>query len=341
MTKLFLVLGVFVVGMVLVSRMAQSQVVGSGAKSPSTTPVASLLSERPPVDQPVEIGHVRWGRDLDAALAASKQSGKPVLLLFQEIPGCAGCQRFGREVLTQPLLVEAIESEFVPVVAYNNRSTGIDKELLVRFKEPAWNYQVMRFLNADGKDIVPRRDRVWTLSAVVERLIEVLQTAKRPVPKYLQTVAAAEQQSEHAQAAFAMYCFWTGEQKLGKIDGVVSTEAGWFDGREVTLVYYDKKKLPLEKLATEAARVRCADKVYTAEGANLAGLSGGKLDASYRPASASDQKKQVSRLKGLAKTPGINAMQMTKFNSLAVENMATALQWLSPRQREYLEKTLR
>ena len=35
----------------------------------------------------IEAGDVRWGRDFDAALA---NSGKPVLVLFQEIPGCSG-----------------------------------------------------------------------------------------------------------------------------------------------------------------------------------------------------------------------------------------------------------
>jgi hypothetical protein len=36
---------------------------------------------------PVEVGTVKWGRDYDAALAAAKESGKPVLVLFQEVPG--------------------------------------------------------------------------------------------------------------------------------------------------------------------------------------------------------------------------------------------------------------
>lgn len=35
----------------------------------------------------IEIGDVAWGRDLDAALAASRDTGKPVLVLFQEVPG--------------------------------------------------------------------------------------------------------------------------------------------------------------------------------------------------------------------------------------------------------------
>ena len=34
-----------------------------------------------------EVGKVKWGRDVDVAFAASKKSGKPVFLLFQEVPG--------------------------------------------------------------------------------------------------------------------------------------------------------------------------------------------------------------------------------------------------------------
>ena len=36
---------------------------------------------------PVELGKVPWLRDYDAALAEAKKSGKPLLLLFQEVPG--------------------------------------------------------------------------------------------------------------------------------------------------------------------------------------------------------------------------------------------------------------
>jgi hypothetical protein len=144
------------------------------------------------IDNPVEAGHVRWGRDFQAALQNSADTGKPVLVLFQEIPGCSGVRKFGREVLTNPDLVRAIETEFIPMLVYNNRSSGPDRELLERYREPAWNYQVIRFLDAGGKDIIPRRDRVWTVSGVAARMIAALKTAKRPVPKYLDDVARRE-----------------------------------------------------------------------------------------------------------------------------------------------------
>ena len=109
---------------------------------------------------PIEAGKVTWGRDLDAALALSKQSDKPVFALFQEIPGCAGCQQFGKDVLSNPVLVEAIETEFTPLLIHNNKS-GKDADVLQRFGEPAWNYQVVRFLDAKANDIIPRRDQIW------------------------------------------------------------------------------------------------------------------------------------------------------------------------------------
>ncbi|MEM9585808.1 MAG: VPGUxxT family thioredoxin-like (seleno)protein, type 2 [Planctomycetota bacterium] len=287
---------------------------------------------------PTEIGLVDWNRDLDAALAESQARGKPVLVLFQEVPGCAGCQKFGREVLSEPLLVEAIEDLFVPVVVFNNRSSGPDKKILQRFNEPAWNYQVVRFLDSSGRDIIARKEGVWSVHGIASRMIEALEKSQQNVPNYLRTVVATHDRSGQAQVAFAMHCFWTGEYRLGAIDGVIATEAGWIDGREVTLVRYDRNRLGIETLAKRAAKARCADVVYTPEGRGLAGLTGGTLDASYRPASESDQKRQINSWTAIRQLPGVNAMQLTKINSLAPKDRVAALSWLSPRQRERLAK---
>ncbi len=118
----------------------------------------------------------------------SGATGRPVFLLFQEVPGCRGCQDFGRTVLSNPRMVAAIETEFIPVLVYNNRG-GKDRQLLERFNEPAWNFQVVRFLDAEGRDIIPRKDRVWTVRHLASRMIETLQAADRPVPDVLRTLA--------------------------------------------------------------------------------------------------------------------------------------------------------
>ena len=209
----------------------------------------------------LEVGLVNWGRSLDKAYDQSTSTGKPVLVLFQEVPGCSGCKKFGRTVLSHPLIVEGIESEFTPVLVYNNRE-GKDTEILRQFKEPAWNYQVIRFLNSHGKDIIPRRDKVWDVAGVAGRMGEALGKANRKVPAYLTSLTVTKESKDLDEIVLSMACFWIGEMKLGKIDGVMLTEAGFLDGREVTRVWYDPDVIDVESLVKRAAQEHCARSVY-------------------------------------------------------------------------------
>jgi len=290
-------------------------------------------------DNPVEIGLVRWQRDFPAAIIEADRTGKPIFLLFQEVPGCIGCQTFGSEVLSHPLLVEAIEDNFIPVLVYNNRSGGMDAELLDRFDEPAWNFQVIRFLDRDGKDIIPRRDQVWTIAETAGRMAATLEKLARPVPLYLKNLILEEDSKNIRQIAFAMFCFWTGEYTLGKIDGVVTTEAGFYEGREVTLVHYNEKNVRREEVISQAAAQRCATKVYLDPGESLDphGLDTGIWQrALYSAAPAGDQKKQLQGSARLAGLTELTPMQRTKLNAMLPDDWTAAMQLLSPRQRERL-----
>ncbi len=78
------------------------------------------------------------------------------------------------------------------MLVYNNRSGEMDLALLKRYREPAWNFQVIRFLDAAGRDIIPRKDRVWTTRGVAQRMVKALEARKRPVPDYLEALAGTE-----------------------------------------------------------------------------------------------------------------------------------------------------
>lgn len=283
-------------------------------------------------EQAIEVGTVQWQRDFDAALTSSKKSGKPVFALFQEVPGCSGCKQFGREVLSDPLVVDAIENEFTPVLIHNN-SGGRDAEILKRYNEPAWNYQVVRFLDSNGKDLIPRKDKVWTTAPLIDRMILALKQSKRPIPRYLSLL-----QTEHStglrSAAFSMYCFWTGEMKLGQIEGVVTSEAGFIAGREVTLLRYDPNTTTLSDLIDAATKVDCANGVFL-PAADFKSLSNTRLPVAvlkgYRAAPASDQKKQLSGTN--SGKLGLSPAQATKLNAWLHQNPQLAMKYLSPRQR--------
>ena len=247
-------------------------------------------------------------------------------------------------MLAQPLIVEAIEDNFVPVAIYNNTG-GEDKKILNQFNEPAWNYQVMRFLDTGLKDIIPRKDRVWNLHGTAKRLATALQSANKEVPAYLANVLIPETSPDNRIAVFAMYCFWTGEAKLGSLDGVIATEAGFYDGREVVVVKYNHNEIPLIDLVRQAETFDCAHGVYLptkkeqqqiVDQTRLKNVSTFSFDNGYRRAPKSDQKKQIASNRTL-KTMNLTPMQKTKINSSVISKDAIS-KWLSPRQLAQLRR---
>lgn len=285
---------------------------------------------------PIELGAVAWGRNLDEAKAAARATGRPVLLLFQEVPGCHGCVTFGEEPMSHPLLVEAIETEFIPVAIHNNKP-GYDERILKQYEEPAWNYPVMRLLDADGADILPRQDKLYTVHEVAQRLVAALKAAQREVPAYLQ-VLTDETSPELRTATLSMHCYWEGEGQLGGLTGVRSTRAGWRDQQEVVDIQFDPKVISYADIIRHARGVDCARTafVYSKEQANAAQAAGhddiAVAEGRTTPAKASDQKHTLRRdaIRYVPMTPG----QQTKINAAIHRGGEPIDIWMSPRQRD-------
>ncbi|MBL8859881.1 MAG: thioredoxin family protein [Planctomycetes bacterium] len=223
--------------------------------------VASAQSSARDDAQAAELGRVQFGRDVDRALTLAREQKKPVFLLFQEIPGCGTCQAFGAGPLSNPLLVEAIETLFVPVVVHNNKG-GADKVQLERFKEPSWNNPVVRYLDADGHDLIAREEGVWSSGAVAARMIAALEKARAAVPTWLRLAGQELDTSTHERAVFSMHCFWEGQVALGGIDGVVDARPGFIDGAEVVDVRFVPTVISLPALLRRAEALSCASQVW-------------------------------------------------------------------------------
>lgn len=72
--------------------------------------------------------------------------------------------------------MKRIESEFVPLLIFNNKG-GKNAKLLKRYREPSWNYPVVRFLDGKGHDLIPRKDKLYTIKAIEARMKQALQAA--------------------------------------------------------------------------------------------------------------------------------------------------------------------
>lgn len=204
--------------------------------------LAILLSAAP--SHP-ELGKVSWLRDLEVALTQSRATGKPVLLLFDEVPGCATVRGFGHDVLSDELIVSRIERDFVPVAIFNN-VPGADRRVLERFGEPAWNNPVVHVIDAEQRVLAPRFDGPYTKDAFEKLLDGVKVSAPLPMTMLL-----------------GAHCFWECEARLGRLPAVMSSRVGFLEGHEVVEVTFDSSRRSFADVLREADSLTCAVNVFT------------------------------------------------------------------------------
>ena len=292
------------------------------------------FAKRADPNNPVEMGEVSWMRDYDAALALSKTQDKPVMLLFQEVPGCLGCREYGADTMSHPLIVEAAQTLFVPLCIHNNKG-GDDKKILNKYNEPSWNYPVVRYVDDAGKDLLPRKDRVYTVSETASRMINALEKADAKAPTYL-ALLASESTGDLKTATFAMGCFWHGQARIGAIDGVVSARAGWAGGAEVVEVVYDPALVSYKKLVAAVDSERCASRVYTQDASEMKEAKAIVGDRARGAATVRDiANTDAHQFRHLRRTALIHLplspAQATKANA-AIEAGRSPLGYLSPGQ---------
>ena len=102
------------------------------------------------------------------------------------------CRNYGTQVLSHPLIVDAVEHSFIPACVYNNSKGDADERVLKRFREPAWNNPVVRIIDPEGQLIVARIQGDWTLPTLARSMVSALENRKATVPPYLQVLAQEE-----------------------------------------------------------------------------------------------------------------------------------------------------
>ncbi len=226
------------------------------------TTFLSAQSWTVPHDNPEELGDVNWLRNYDEAIKTAKKEKKPIFILFQEVPGCSTCRNYGNNILSDPLIVEAIESEFVPLCIYNNLK-GHDRKVLDKYNEPTWNNPVVRIVDNGGSDIVDRLSGNYSKQGIIDAISSALQSEGNIVPTYIRNLNTEYSAVDTDELVLGMYCFWSGEKTMAEIPGVIKSEAGFMNGKEVVKLVYDKDKVSSTTIVGKAKKARCADVVFS------------------------------------------------------------------------------
>ena len=246
---------------------------------------------------------------------------------------------FGRGPLSHPLLAEAIEDLFVPL-AVNNR-TGKDGGQLARYEEPAFNNPVVRYFSASGEELIPRRSGVWGTAETAERMLRALEAGRYDVPPYLRLAVAELSATLPERVVFAVHCFWQGQARLGRLDGVLRARPGWLAGDEVVEVLYDPRTIGLGELVRVARREGALRRVFVGDERELrvardvVGEDVSVLRERPRDARPSDDLLHLRR-SALRFLP-ITRLQALRVNGTLEAGLDPGV-WLSPRQRALLPR---
>ncbi|MBK9270788.1 MAG: thioredoxin family protein [Saprospiraceae bacterium] len=283
----------------------------------------------------VELGAVNWQRSLEKAQLESKNSGKPILILFQEVPGCMTCQNYGSKVLSHPLIVEAIESYFVPLAIFNNKG-GEDKKVLDQFKEPSWNNPVVRIVDHHLLPLTLRLSANYSAIGLVEKINTALVKTQGKIPlwlKLLEEEMSAESQGTN-KTYLGMYCFWSGEKYYGSLDGVVATKAGFVEGNEVVEIEFNPSKIKLEKLVEHGHKNGQADKIY---GPAFQNKTLSSIPIRPMREFSPDKESKYYLYHSLYKYLPLTRLQSTRMNAMLANKQNPEL-YLSPRQLQLLDQ---
>lgn len=289
--------------------------------------------------QAEELGGVRWKRDLGAALGEAEHAARPVLLLVQQVPGSDAARAFGRDALAHPLLVEAIETWFVPLALVPGATPEGD-EALQRYGEAqvprAESRPRVRFLDAAGSDLLPRRPATESAHELAVQLLDALGALGVEEPPYLRLVAEESAPSALATATLAAADAASLEARVGVLDGVLRTRAGQSAGRPIVQVDFRPDQLSLRELIERSVADDPDALVYVHDDAQLlAAREVVGARAKREPARVRELELGEGRLR-LGRSPlrflPLTDLQATRVNA-ALGTGGDPFVWLSPRQR--------
>jgi hypothetical protein len=218
------------------------------------------------------------------------------------------------------------------VCVFNNTSGDDDDRVRRHYNEPAWNNPVVRIVDAEGNDLIPRVSGDYSARGLVHAMTAALVAQERAAPEWFRLLAqeldARARGAE--QTVFAMSCFWQGEVHLGGVDGVIATRAGFLQGREVVEVTFDPARVAYGDLVAKAREMSCATTIFARSDAQarIAGAASVRTNEEIR----SDREPKYWLLQTALSAVPMTALQGARVNArVALRGDPSEL--LSPSQR--------
>lgn len=98
-----------------------------------------------------------WSNDYDTAIRDSRNTGRPIMLVFTGSDWCLWCQKLERDILSKPEFSKwskkliKIEVDFPQSTSLSQKIADRNQQLLQRYGKHVESYPTVLFVNAKGK----------------------------------------------------------------------------------------------------------------------------------------------------------------------------------------------
>lgn len=137
------------------------------------------------------LGSIRWETDFRVSKQRSFLEHKPLLILFTGFQDEEQAAEYGRTVLHNPLIKEAIEENFIPL-AINNQDQTDSHNVMNFFHEPHHNLPVIRVYDPASKVPSERLSGDYSGAGLAMTMVVGLTKQGKKPPLYLRILAGEQ-----------------------------------------------------------------------------------------------------------------------------------------------------
>lgn len=291
-------------------------------------------------------------RDIPSASEFALSLSKPLFVLYSETPGD---EDVGVEIFSHPLVVEAIQTDFVPVLC----EQAVTPETPVRRTASGRRCRAtVDILEASSLESLIDESLFGdnlTRKSVSNAIMKTLQRRGKPVPKYLEILHQGETTMGVEPRTFAIGTRdpTRGEVEFASLEGVLAVQSAVVNRHGACLVTYDPRCVSFSFLLRTALQQSLCDSVYckgneerVASQVEFARFSGSNLVILPFPEESGAIQDDLKSKEALRKTPmrfvPLTPVQSGLANQLIHQgrfNEATHL--LSPFQGQILMRAMR
>lgn len=207
-----------------------------------------------------ELGYLEFPfSDISEACTVAESTGKPIFAFHTTLPGD---EDVGEEIFSHPVIVEAIQTLFVPVLCIEEVTADTPVRRSSSGRRCRASVLIMEATSLELLIDDPLVGDTLTKEDVLGAMVKALEKLGNCVPKYLQVLQKGEISCEEKRLVVGTGDPARAEIEFVTLEGVVAVSSNLWTQQRVVVVNYDPRRITFSMLVRHAVQHSLCDTVY-------------------------------------------------------------------------------